>query len=70
MAREESYFEIQQEDGTRKRATLVDFITPDDVMRVGMGAVAGEIKLGLEYKSALSRKVRDFLVKTRITTRG
>ena len=67
MARKETSFTLTGTDGTKTTVTLLDFVTPDDLIRVGLKAYVYEKKAGLAYDEPFSREVRDMLVLSRVT---
>jgi hypothetical protein len=70
VSRQESEFRLLQPDGTTKIYTLVPYVTSDDLMVLGMQAIAAELKFGTEYETPAGREVRDQLILTRVTTRS
>ena len=68
MARDEAEFKLDQPDGTTKSYRLVSFVTPDDLMVLGMKNIAAELKFGIEYESPASKAVRDHIILTRVTS--
>jgi len=66
MSRKETSFVVTQKNGLKTRVRMLEHVTADDLMLVGMKAVAAEIKFGIEYESPYARGVREYLVRTSV----
>jgi hypothetical protein len=66
MTRDEQKFEAAQRDGSVKEYTIVPFITVDDLMLIAMEGIAGEMFLGVPYKSVQDREVVEFLTRVNV----
>lgn len=69
MSRREVTFTVQTDDGP-KTVTILDVVTVDDLVVLGLSAYVHEVRLGTEYTSPFSRGIRDALVRVRVAQRS
>jgi hypothetical protein len=70
MSRQTSAFTLTLPDGSRRTYTILESITPDDLVRISFKAYVHEKRTGTEYVSPFSRDVREALTKTNVAQRS
>lgn len=69
MSRTAAQFQVKTKEGRTRTITVVDAVTPDDLVRVGLKAYVNEKRAGIPYGDPFSEDIRDLLVTSRIGRR-
>lgn len=69
MNRREVQIQIQTDSGP-KTVTILDIVTIDDLVVLGMRAYVHEVRQKVPYESPFSRTVRDAVTRTRTAQRS